>query len=84
MFCVFLNYYYLSVQVVSKAILNMEAIYLLIFMGAVVAVGFLVAFLISVKNGQFDDDTTPSIRILFDDGTLKTTKRKDKDSILQD
>ena len=50
-------------------------------MGAVVAVGFLVAFLISVKNGQFDDSTTPSIRILFDDGTIKTSKRKDKDSI---
>lgn len=45
----------------------MEAIYLLIFMGAVVAVGFLVAFFISVKNGQFDDNETPAMRILFDD-----------------
>jgi cbb3-type cytochrome oxidase maturation protein len=45
----------------------MEAIYLLIFMGAVVAVGFLVAFFLSVKNGQFDDNETPAMRILFDD-----------------
>ena len=45
----------------------MEAIYLLIFMGAVMAVGFLVAFFISVKNGQFDDNETPAMRILFDD-----------------
>lgn len=80
-FCVFLNNNYLSVQIVSKTKLSVEAIYLLIFMGAVVAVGFLVAFLISVKNGQFEDNTTPSIRILFDDGTLKISKKKDKDSI---
>jgi len=59
----------------------MEAIYLLIFMGAVVAVGFLVAFFISVKNGQFDDSTTPGIRMLFDDGTInkdsKNTNKKE-------
>ncbi len=35
-------------------------------MGAVVALGFLVAFFISVKSGQFDDSTTPAIRMLFD------------------
>jgi cbb3-type cytochrome oxidase maturation protein len=49
----------------------MEAIYLLIFMGAVVAVGFLVAFFISVKNGQFEDNETPAMRILFDDDKPK-------------
>jgi cbb3-type cytochrome oxidase maturation protein len=31
------------------------------------AVGFLIAFLRATKNGQFDDDKTPSIRILFED-----------------
>ncbi len=56
---------------------------MLIFMGAVVAVGFLVAFLISVKDGQFDDSTTPSIRILFDDGTIKTSPKKDEETILK-
>lgn len=40
-------------------------------MGAVVAVGFLVAFFISVKNGQFDDNETPAMRILFDDDKPK-------------
>jgi cbb3-type cytochrome oxidase maturation protein len=34
-----------------------------------VAGSFLTAFLWSVKNGQFDDDYTPSIRILFDNTT---------------
>jgi cbb3-type cytochrome oxidase maturation protein len=32
-----------------------------------VAGGFLAAFLWSVSRGQYDDDYTPSIRILFDD-----------------
>ena len=32
-----------------------------------VAGSFLAAFLWSVKNGQFDDDYTPSVRMLFDD-----------------
>jgi len=32
-----------------------------------VAVGFLIAFLWSVKSGQYDDDYTPSVRMLFDD-----------------
>jgi cbb3-type cytochrome oxidase maturation protein len=32
-----------------------------------IAGGFLAAFIWSVKKGQFDDDYTPSIRILLDD-----------------
>lgn len=39
---------------------------------------FLVIFLISVKNGQFDDCETPAIRILFDDFSLKKEKKVDK------
>lgn len=35
------------------------------------AVGFLVAFLLSVKNGQYADTYTPSIRMLFDDPETK-------------
>lgn len=31
------------------------------------AAAFLIAFLISAKNGQFEDDYTPSIRMLMDD-----------------
>jgi cbb3-type cytochrome oxidase maturation protein len=36
-----------------------------------VAGGFLAAFLWSVNKGQFDDDYTPSIRMLFDDEIKK-------------
>lgn len=46
---------------------NMSAIFVLIIISLVLAVGFLIAFLRATKNGQFDDDQTPSIRILFDD-----------------
>lgn len=47
----------------------MSALFILLAVSLTVAVGFLIAFLWAVKNGQFDDDYTPSIRALFDDKT---------------
>jgi cbb3-type cytochrome oxidase maturation protein len=44
----------------------MGVIILLIIVSVVVAGGFLIAFLWSVKTGQMEDDYTPSVRILFD------------------
>ena len=44
----------------------MSALFLLIAVSLTVAVLFLVAFLWSVRDGQYDDDYTPSVRILFD------------------
>ncbi len=44
----------------------MSALFLLIGISLLVASGFLVAFLWSVQNGQFDDTHTPSVRMLFD------------------
>ncbi|MBK6635679.1 MAG: cbb3-type cytochrome oxidase assembly protein CcoS [Chitinophagaceae bacterium] len=52
----------------------MSALFILIGVSIFVAGGFLAAFLWSVRNGQFDDDYTPSIRILFDDELKKKTK----------
>jgi cbb3-type cytochrome oxidase maturation protein len=49
----------------------MSVIYLLISISIVVAVGFLYAFLRAVKTGQYDDDYTPSVRMLFDDELVK-------------
>lgn len=45
----------------------MEVIILLISVSLFVALGSLVAFLWAVKNGQYEDKYTPSVRILFDD-----------------
>ena len=45
----------------------MEVIILLVSVSLLVAGGFLVAFLWAVKTGQYEDNYTPSVRILFDD-----------------
>lgn len=45
----------------------MEIIFVLIFVSLLIALGFLFAFFWAVKSGQYDDDYTPSVRILFDD-----------------
>lgn len=50
----------------------MSVIYLLISISVVVAGAFLFAFVKAVRNGQFDDDYTPSVRMLFDDELKKT------------
>jgi len=49
----------------KKAALSI--LFILIGVSILVAGSFLVAFLWSVKSGQYDDDYTPSIRMLFDD-----------------
>ncbi|MCF6357484.1 MAG: cbb3-type cytochrome oxidase assembly protein CcoS [Draconibacterium sp.] len=45
----------------------MNIFYLLIGVSLLVALIFLGAFIWAVRSGQFDDNETPSIRILFDD-----------------
>jgi len=44
----------------------MSVIVVLIGFSIIVAAGFLLAFLWAVRSGQYDDDVSPSIRILFD------------------
>ncbi|KOY52868.1 Cytochrome oxidase maturation protein, cbb3-type [Polaribacter dokdonensis DSW-5] len=39
------------------------------------AIVFFIAFIYSVKKGQYDDSYTPSVRILFDDELVKETKK---------
>lgn len=48
----------------------MEIIVLLILISLLVASGFLLAYLWANQSGQFDDEYTPSIRVLFDDPPL--------------
>ena len=47
----------------------MNIFYLLIGVSLFAALIFLGAFIWAVKSGQFDDNKTPSIRMLFDDET---------------
>ena len=45
----------------------MSVIFILIACSLLLATSFLIAFLWASKSGQFDDDYTPSVRMLFDD-----------------
>lgn len=45
----------------------MGIMFVLILISLLVAVGFLAAYSWAARNGQFDDDYTPSVRMLFDD-----------------
>ncbi|MFQ5447660.1 MAG: cbb3-type cytochrome oxidase assembly protein CcoS [Saprospiraceae bacterium] len=49
----------------------MGIIFILIAVSLLVALGFLGAFIWAVKTGQFDDDYTPSVRMLFDDDPVE-------------
>jgi cbb3-type cytochrome oxidase maturation protein len=53
----------------------MSVLFILISASLIIAIGFLIAFIWSVKSGQYDDDYTPSVRMLFDDELVsnKTT-----------
>lgn len=45
----------------------MNVIYGLLAISILVALVFFGLFIFSVKKGQFDDDYTPSVRMLFED-----------------
>lgn len=45
----------------------MYIIFFLVLISLIIALGFLIAFFWAVKSGQYEDDYTPAIRILFDD-----------------
>jgi cbb3-type cytochrome oxidase maturation protein len=53
----------------------MSVIYLLISISIIVAIGFFIAFIRAVKTGQYDDDYTPSVRMLFDDELIITPNK---------
>lgn len=57
----------------------MNIIYMLLSISVVVALFFFIAFIISVRKGQFDDTYTPSIRMLFEDELVKDKSSKIKD-----
>jgi cbb3-type cytochrome oxidase maturation protein len=55
----------------------LSALIILIGISLLVAAGFLIAFLWSAKSGQYDDDYTPSVRMLFED-TPKSSKANEE------
>ncbi|MDO4225320.1 MAG: cbb3-type cytochrome oxidase assembly protein CcoS [Bergeyella zoohelcum] len=45
----------------------MDILYLMIICSVSLAVVFLGVFIFNAKKGQFEDDESPAVRILFDD-----------------
>ncbi len=55
----------------------MGALIILILASLIVAIGFLIAFIWSVRSGQYEDGYTPSVRMLFED-TKPVKEKKDQ------
>lgn len=58
--------------------IDMGIIYMMIAVSLLLAIVFLVSFIWATKDGQFDDDYAPAVRILFDE---ETKQEKDKKQI---
>jgi cbb3-type cytochrome oxidase maturation protein len=56
----------------------MNIFYLLIGVSLFVALIFLGAFIWAVRSGQFDDNETPSMRVLFDDESTEPENKDEK------
>ncbi|MDR2237590.1 MAG: cbb3-type cytochrome oxidase assembly protein CcoS [Chryseobacterium sp.] len=60
----------------------MDILYLMIVCSVSLAAIFLVVFIVYAKKGQFEDDESPAVRILFDDERVQEkdeTGDKNKD-----
>lgn len=55
----------------------MGIIYFMLVISLLIAAFFLGAYIWATKDGQFDDDYTPSVRVLFD-GEIKKEEQKTK------
>lgn len=56
----------------------MEVIFILLGISFLMALLFLVIFIINIRSGQYEDTYTPSVRILFDDHKKGTNKKNHK------
>ena len=59
----------------------MEVLYLLIGISLAVALVFLFGFLWAVRSRQYEDDFTPSVRMLFEDGAPGKGRNRESDKI---
>ncbi len=54
----------------------MSVIYVLLAVSIIIAIVFFIAFILAVKKGQYDDNYTPSVRMLFEDELVKDKSKK--------
>jgi len=63
----------------------MDILYLMILCSVLLAVVFLIIFIVSARSGQFEDDESPAVRILMDseiikeEATAETDKKVNKE-----
>jgi len=57
----------------------MDILYLMILCSASLAAVFLIVFIVNARKGQFEDDESPAVRILFED-EVKEEKKVDSGS----
>ncbi len=62
----------------------MSVVFVLVFAAIIMAGAFLIAFIWSVKNGQYEDTYTPSVRMLFDDPEMKIDEETEKGKMKTD
>lgn len=55
----------------------MDILYLMILCSVSLAAVFLVVFIIYARKGQFEDDESPAVRILFDSDEIRENKDAD-------
>ena len=56
----------------------MGIIYIMLIVSLVIALFFLGSFLWAIKTGQYEDDYTPSVRILFEDELINNNQNKNE------
>lgn len=49
----------------------MAILYLMIICSVSLGAIFLIIFIVNVKKGQFEDDESPAVRVLLDDGVIQ-------------
>lgn len=59
----------------------MSAFFIMIGASLLLAAGFLIAFIWSVKTNQYEDDYTPSVRMLFDNQLPPKTETPEQTDI---
>lgn len=59
----------------------MSVMVILLSVSLIVALCFLVAFIWSVKTGQFEDDYSPAHQVLFEDQPIESPQKEEVTSI---
>ena len=57
----------------------MDILYLMIICSVSVAAVFLILFIIGAKNGQFEDDESPAVRMLMENEIIKEDPKSEVD-----